>query len=64
MANVIGSLVSDGCLIEGRLEHLILSPGIKVGRNCVIGCGVGEDDFPGPEIQGGETIELKRRPAW
>ncbi len=136
MANVIDSLVSDGCVIEGRLEHSILSPGVmvaegavvkdsiimsdsivgqhsvidhsildkevvveagchigfgidfqvnrqepkllntgitiigkkakvppgvKVGRNCVIGCGVVEDDFPGTEIQSGETIEIKRR---
>jgi len=137
-ANVVSALVSDGCVVEGRVEHSILSPGVmvaegavvkdsiimsdsiigqgcvidrsivdkevvveagchigfgidfqvnreepkllntgitivgkkakvppgvKIGRNCVICCGAGEDDFPSPEIQSGETIELKRRSA-
>jgi glucose-1-phosphate adenylyltransferase len=135
-ANVIDSLISNGCVIEGRVEHSVLSPGVmvledavvkdsiimsdsvvgphsvvdhsildkevvveagchlgfgndfrandkepkvvntgitivgkkakippavKIGRNCVICCGVGEDDFLTSEIQSGETIEPKRR---
>jgi glucose-1-phosphate adenylyltransferase len=135
-ANVVSALVSEGCVIEGRVEHSILSPGVmvaegavvkdsivlsdsvigqgcivdrsivdkevvveagcnigfgidfqvnrkeskllntgitiigkkarippgvKIGRNCVIWCGVIEGDFPDLEIQSGETIKPKRR---
>jgi len=135
-ANVINSLISNGCVVEGRVEHSILSPGVKVaegavvkdsiilsdtlvgphsiidysildkevvvgagchlgcgdnfqinrrepkvantgitlvgkrakvppgvkmGRNCITYYGVTEDDFPGPEIQSGETIRPRRR---
>jgi len=138
MANVVGSLLSDGCVIEGRVEHSILSPGVmvaegavvkdsiimsdgiigphstidcavldkevvveagchigfgidfranrmdpsilnsgitiigkkarippgvKLGRNCVVCCGVVESDFLGSEVQSGETVEPKRHPA-
>ncbi len=134
--NVVNAMISSGCVIEGRVEHSILSPGvrvaegalvkdsiilsdsvigpcsivdysildkevvvgagchigcgsnfqinrrepkvantginiigkrakvpagIKVGRNCIIYYGVTEDDFPGPEIQSGETVRPKRR---
>ena len=133
---VIGSLLSNGCVIRGRVEHSILSPGVqvaegavvkdsiimsdsvigadcvidysildkevvveagchvgfgddfqvnhkkpgvlnagltvvgkrahipagaKIGRNCVIFSNVLESDFPGKEIQSGETIKPKRR---
>ena len=136
IAHTVDSLISNGCLIEGRVEHSVLSPGVKVargavvkdsiimsdsfigqdsviersildkevvvgddcnvgfgddfevnrkepktvntgisivgkraripagvrlGRNCIIYGGVVEDDFPGLEIQSGETIEPKRR---
>ena len=135
-ANVSNSLISNGCVIEGRVERSVLSPGvrvaksavvkdsivlndsiigpnsvidysildkeivveadchigfgddfqanrkepkvlntgitvigkrakipsgIKIGRNCVIYGSVGEDAYPGPEIQSGETIKPKRR---
>ncbi len=135
-ANVINSLVSNGCVIEGRVEHSVLSPGVmvledavvkdsiimsdsvvgphsvvdysildkevvveagcylgfgddfransrepkvlnsgisivgkkakippavRIGRNCVICCGVGEDDFLTSEIKSGETVRPKRR---
>ena len=135
-ANVVNSLVCTGCVIEGRVEHSVLSPGVKVaesavvkdsiimsdtiigpnsvidhsildkevvveagchigfgddfqvnrkepkvlntgitivgkgakvpagvkiGRNCAIFSNAGEGDFPGPEIQSGETIKPKRR---
>ena len=36
-------------------------PGVKMGRNCITYYGVTEDDFPGHEIQSGETIRPKRR---
>ena len=135
-AEVVKSMISSGCVIEGRVEHSILSPGVKVaegavvkdsiilsdsivgphsiidysildkevvvgagchlgcgdnfqinrrepkvantgitligkrakvppgvkmGRNCITYYGVTEEDFPGPEIQSGETIRPKRR---
>ncbi len=135
-ADVVKSMISCGCIIEGRVEHSVLSPGVKVaegavvkdsivlsdsvigpgsivdysildkevvveagchigcgsnfqinrrepkvantgitivgkrakvpagvkmGRNCITYYGVTEDDFPGPEIQSGETIRPKRR---
>lgn len=135
---VVGSLLSHGCVIRGRVEHSILSPGVQVaegavvrdsiimsdtvigsdsvidysildkevvieagchigfgddcqvnhkkpkvintgltivgkrakvpagveiGRNCVIFSNVIADDFPGTEIQSGETIKPKRRRA-
>ena len=134
-AEVTNSLVSNGCVIEGRVEHSILSPkvmvaegavvkdsiimndsiigqgslvdysivdkevlieagchigfgddftpnrrqpellksgisivgkrarvplGTKIGRNCVIGCGMGEDDFHTSEVKSGKTIMPKR----
>ncbi len=133
---VIGSLLSHGCVIRGRVEHSILSPGvqvaegaivkdsiimsdsiigpdsiidyaildkevvveagchigfgdnfqanhknpavlnagltvvgkraqipagIKIGRNCVIFSNAFKGDFPGNEIQSGETVKSKRR---
>lgn len=35
-AAVSNSLVCSGCSIYGNIEHSILSPGVHVGRNCVI----------------------------
>jgi len=133
---IINSMISNGCVIEGRVEHSILSPGVKVsegavvkdsiilnncvlgphsmvdysimdkdvtvgagthigfgdnfqisrrepkvantgisiigkrarvpagvkvGRNCIIYNGIAEDDFPGSDIQSGETIRARRR---
>jgi len=135
-ADVIDSLISNGCVIEGRVEHSILSPGVtvlegatvedsiilsdstvgphsvvnysildkevvveagchigfgddfrinrrepevlnsgitivgkrakvppgvRIGHNCIIGCGVVEEDFSASEIKSGETIRPKRR---
>ena len=135
---VINSIISNGCVIEGRVEHSILSAGVKVaqgavvkdsiilsdsvvgphsvidysildkevtvkagchigcgdnfqinrrepnvantginiigkrtkvptgvkmGRNCITYYGVTENDFPGSEIQSGETIKPKQRGA-
>ncbi len=35
-ANVINSLVSNGCVIEGRVEHSVLSPGVMVAEGAVV----------------------------
>ena len=35
-ANVANSMISNGCIIEGRVEHSILSPGVKVAEGAVV----------------------------
>ena len=35
-AAVTRSMISHGCVIEGRVEHSILSPGVRVGRGAVV----------------------------
>jgi len=34
--DVVNSMVSNGCVIEGRVENSILSPGVKVAGNAVV----------------------------
>lgn len=133
---VVNSVISNGCVIEGRVEHSVISPGVrvgegavvrdsivlsdsvvgphsvidysildkevivgagchigcgenfqinrrepkvantgisvigkrgqvpdgtKIGRNCIVYNNVLESDFPGPDIQSGETIRPRRR---
>jgi len=52
-------LLNTGITIIGKRAKI--PPGLKMGRNCVIGFGVVEEDFPTHEIQSGETIWAKRR---
>ena len=54
-------VLNCGITIIGK--RAVICSGIKIGRNCVIYGGAREDDFPGPEIQSGETIKPKRRRA-
>ncbi|MFC1953782.1 glucose-1-phosphate adenylyltransferase subunit GlgD [Chloroflexota bacterium] len=35
-AKVIGSLVSNGCVIEGHVEHSVLSPGVIVSEGAIV----------------------------
>jgi glucose-1-phosphate adenylyltransferase len=35
-ASVIRSMVSHGCVIEGTVEHSILSPGVRVGAGAIV----------------------------
>ena len=35
-ADVTNSLISSGCVIEGSVEHSVLSPGVRVARGAVI----------------------------
>jgi glucose-1-phosphate adenylyltransferase len=35
-ARVVHSLITDGCVIEGTVEHSVLSPGVVVGRGAVV----------------------------
>ncbi len=34
--DVLNSMISNGCIIEGRVEHSVLSPGVRVAENAVI----------------------------
>ncbi|MFC1928982.1 glucose-1-phosphate adenylyltransferase subunit GlgD [Chloroflexota bacterium] len=34
--DIVNSLISNGCVIEGRVEHSILSPGVKVAEDAVV----------------------------
>jgi glucose-1-phosphate adenylyltransferase len=34
--DVVNSMISDGCVIEGRVEHSVLSPGVRVAKNAVV----------------------------
>lgn len=34
--DVLNSMVSNGCIIEGRVEHSVLSPGVRVAENAII----------------------------
>lgn len=52
-------VLSKGITIIGKRAKI--PAGIKIGRNCVIYGNAKEDDFPGPEVQSGETIKPKRR---
>ena len=35
-ANVVNSLISSGCVIEGNVEHSVLSPGVIVSEGAVV----------------------------
>jgi glucose-1-phosphate adenylyltransferase len=35
-ANVVNSMISNGCIIEGCVEHSVLSPGVKVAEGAVV----------------------------
>ena len=52
-------VVNAGITLVGKKARI--PPGIRIGRNCVISCDVGEDDFLKPEIQSGETVRLRKR---
>jgi len=42
--DVVNSMVSHGCIIEGRVENSILSPGVRVAANTVVKYSVIMDD--------------------
>ncbi len=50
--------LNSGITIVGKKAKI--PPKVRIGRNCVIFCGVTEDDFPAREIKSGETIEPKQ----
>jgi len=52
-------VINTGITLVGKKAKI--PPGVRIGHNCVICCGVTEDDFPAPEVQSGETIKPRRR---
>jgi len=53
-------VLNTGLTIVGK--QAVIPYGARVGRNCIIYDNVAEADFPGPEVQSGETIRPKRKP--
>jgi len=51
-------LLWTGITLVGKRARL--SPGLGVGRNCIIGPNVHEEDFAGPWVESGETIRSLR----
>ena len=54
-------VLNTGLVIIGKQAEI--PSGLKIGRNCIIYDSVTADDFPGPEVQSGETIKPKRKPV-
>ena len=52
-------LANTGITLIGKGARIY--PGTKIGRNCIIYGGSERNDFPGPQIESGETIKPKRR---
>ena len=52
-------VANTGVTIIGKRARI--PTGVKIGRNCIIYPGLAEDDFPGGDIQSGETIKTRRR---
>ncbi len=52
-------LSNTGITLIGKRARIY--PGTKIGRNCIIYGGSERNDFPGPQIESGETIKPKRR---
>jgi glucose-1-phosphate adenylyltransferase len=53
-------VLNNGLTIVGK--RTLIPSGYKIGRNCIIYDNVAESDFPGAEIQSGETVRPKRKP--
>ena len=53
-------VLNTGLTIIGK--RTVIPSGYKIGRNCIIYDNVVEGDFPGYEVQSGETVRPKRKP--
>ena len=51
-ASVSGSLIADGCIIEGRVENSIIFRGVKVGKGSVVkNCILLQDTYVGDNVK-------------
>ncbi len=51
-------VINTGITVIGKRAKV--PPGVKVGRNCLVYNNVLEEDFPGSDIQSGESVRTKR----
>jgi glucose-1-phosphate adenylyltransferase len=54
-------LLWSGLTVVGKRARL--APGLAIGRNCIIGPNVREEDFPESWVPSGETIRAPRLPG-
>lgn len=54
-AQIRNSLISDGCVLEGKIEHSILFPGVSVGQDSWI-----KDSIIMPGVQIGEKVRVEK----
>lgn len=54
-ANVSGSLVVEGCIVEGVVENSILSQGVSVGENSII-----KDSIIMPNVKIGNNVIIEK----
>jgi glucose-1-phosphate adenylyltransferase len=54
-AEVINSLISDGCMLEGKVDHSILFPGVTVGPDSWI-----KDSIIMPGVVIGEKVRIEK----
>ncbi len=60
LSSVRNSLIADGCVSEGTVEHSILFPGVKVGRGSVVKNSIlFQDTFIGENASVGYTVSDK-----
>lgn len=52
-------VLNTGITIVGKRARI--PPGTKIGRNCIIYAGVGEEGFPTDEVKSGEVVRSKRK---
>ena len=52
---IVHSIVTEGCVIEGRVENSVLSPAVTVGKNANVLYSV---IMPGAVIESGATVEF------
>ena len=54
-AKVVGSLVVEGCIVEGTVENSILSQGVSVGKNTII-----RDSVIMPNVKIGDNVIIEK----
>lgn len=54
-------ILNSGLTIVGK--RAVIPAGYRIGRNCIIYDNVVEGDFPGSEVQSGDTVKPKRKPV-
>lgn len=53
-AEIVHSIVTEGCEVEGRVEHSVLSASVRVGKNATVSHSV---LMPGAVVEDGAVVE-------